>query len=507
MTDTNWSLERLNESKEGHVGDWKEFEAACIKQFQNVAEYSTIRAALATGVKKPLLEESVQQWAGSVKSSISTYKACAPDKAAPDLGDVLEDQLTRGAQFDGEVSTLYMEWSRQGPVPVDAKLDALLKVEEALRTVSRAQTKSKQDSSRDKSKVAAVSTTDGGKSSGWEVEEKRRDDRRFYSDRQGERPRGDRDRDNRGRDNRGFSGSSERWKNVKCFKCGDTGHIQALCPKANVHSLSVSGSEGDPSVWKPQYLCKDARVVGADVSECIWDAGAEVNWLSKQAIVKAGRWHGDVEHSLRPTTMRTYHVEGMTKSQPLGIFDTFLVWGEATLNVSFIVIDDPSCKALVGIPVTEDHVEHFHKRERTMEVEGGKMVSFEPASRDNRWNVAEVKIGAAVKWVVDEYSIARVGEVTTIFVKPAYDARDVVKHEGMLFDSAKLKVSHKSKLRVGAVRAEPGSGGFAVDVSAETGFPLELAEDTVIFTSSFEPNEVKKAQELTLSDKVAPRDP
>ena len=54
--------------------------------------------------------------------------------------------------------------------------------------------------------------------------------------------------------------------------------------------------------------------------------------------------------------------------------------GEATLNVSFVVLDDMSGKALVGIPVTEDHVEHIHKRERTMEVEGGKVVSFEPVS-------------------------------------------------------------------------------------------------------------------------------
>jgi hypothetical protein len=197
----------------------------------------------------------------------------------------------------------------------------------------------------------------------------------------------------------------------------------------------------------------------------------------------------------------------MTKSQPLGIFDTQLIWGEATMNVSFVVLDDMSGKALVGIPVTEDHVEHIHKRERTMEVEGGKMVSFEPVSREHRWNVSEVKVGAAVKWVVDESTLARVGEVTTVFVKPVFDARDVVKSDRVLFDTAKLKVAPRNKLRVGAVSADVDEGGLSVEVTAESGYPLELEEDTVLFTSSFEPNELKTAWELALSSKVAPRDP
>ncbi len=94
----------------------------------------------------------------------------------------------------------------------------------------------------------------------------------------------------------------------------------------NFFAFSFIGLETFRSVsWLFQQTRKDARVVGADVSQCIWDEEAEINWLSKQVIVKAGRWFGDIEHSLRPTAMRTYHVEGMTKSQPLGIFDTQLI--------------------------------------------------------------------------------------------------------------------------------------------------------------------------------------
>ena len=38
-------------------------------------------------------------------------------------------------------------------------------------------------------------------------------------------------------------------------------------------------------------------------------------------------------------------------------------------------------------------------------------------------------MGAAVKWVIDESTLARVGEVTTVFVKPAFDAGEVIKSD------------------------------------------------------------------------------
>ncbi len=69
-------------------------------------------------------------------------------------------------------------------------------------------------------------------------------------------------------------------------------------------------------------------------------------------------------------------------------------------------------------------------------------------------------------WVVDESTLALVREITTVFVKPAFDAREVVKFDRVLFDIAKLKVTPRDKLRVGAVCAED-EGDLSVEVTAE----------------------------------------
>ena len=63
------------------------------------------------------------------------------------------------------------------------------------------------------------------------------------------------------------------------------------------------------------------------------------------------------------------------------------------LRVSLVVIDDRSEKALIGVPVMEDHIKNIRLEERTMITKEDMVVPYEPANRKSGPHVARLRVG------------------------------------------------------------------------------------------------------------------
>ena len=122
-----------------------------------------------------------------------------------------------------------------------------------------------------------------------------------------------------------------------------------------------------------------------------------------------------------------------------------LVWGKTQLKLSLVVIDDSSGKCLVGIPLMEDHFKTIDAEQRQVLTKCGGKVEYRPAERSTG-QVQTIQIGAMVKWVTVRQNPIRSGVVSTVWVRPALDAADVVRDEEALFNH---KAISKGKWRVG----------------------------------------------------------
>ncbi len=138
-----------------------------------------------------------------------------------------------------------------------------------------------------------------------------------------------------------------------------------------VKAVSMSITSRDEMA--DQYKVDKCTLPGISPEVIIWDSGSQVNWLSKQAI---NDWKS-MEGKCRPTSIRIYTVDEVhTGSKPLGIVTITIKWAQASMTLSFVVMNDTTKKVIFGAPVIKNHIESISLSKMSMKTWSGHEVPF-----------------------------------------------------------------------------------------------------------------------------------
>ena len=177
-------------------------------------------------------------------------------------------------------------------------------------------------------------------------------------------------------------------------------------------------------------------IPGVEPEVIIWDSGSQVNWLSKQSVMD---WKS-IEALCKPTTIRIYTVDKVhTGPKPIGTIKMLINWAGAKMDLTFVVMNDPSKKVIFGAPVLKNHIKGICLETMSMSTWAGHTVPF--SEMDGKTfipRVCSVIRGAEVKWRVVGGSIALPDAPSTITLEPEVEALDYLP-ERVLFDTKLVK--------------------------------------------------------------------
>jgi hypothetical protein len=482
---------------------WEEIEREFIQFFRATDSGMSSATKYATMVKKPLWEESVQDWFAKNQTYSSTMRQINPAFASDNMYMAMSTQILNGKALDRSgslerLSQIFIEEWLGGRA--NEMLPKLYLAEMTWLTAN--------PKPLPKAKVATTGGWDDiavwpESGSTQEPQNEARDSR-------------DRTRVNESsaRDNYRGEHRKEGRQRPFCDFCKRPGHHVDGCwnkdPSKRPKSWGKRPIDNDRSVEKvhtdaavahsfgisskdeiaDQYKVDQCDIHRVDPVVIIWDSGSQVNWLSKQAV---NDWKS-VEKFCKPTTIRIYTVDEVhTGSKPIGILKLPIVWAGAKMDLTFVVMNDSSKKVIFGAPVLKNFIKGICLETMSMTTWAGHKVPFsEMDEKTPIPRVCSILRGAEVKWRVVGSSIALPDAPSTITLEPEVEALDYLP-ERILFDTKLVKPLGDKGVIVDMNTLSTKQGTLVVSVSSASAFAKELTEGMSLLTSTIKPGNLTSA--------------
>jgi hypothetical protein len=234
-----------------------------------------------------------------------------------------------------------------------------------------------------------------------------------------------------------------------------------------------------------QYKVDNCSIPGIVPEVIIWDSGSQVNWLSKQAVTN---WK-PLEEKCRNTSIRIYTVDEVhTGSKPIGLITLPIKWAEATINLTFVVMNDPSKKVIFGSSVLKNHTKAICLEIMSMKTWSGHTVPFSKMDYDKHSipRVCSVSIGAEVKWKVSTNSVVTPDYPTPITLEPEAEALDSVPAR-VLYDRTFIKPLSDKGVIIDVNSFSVKQGSISVLATSASPFAKPLPEGMSLLASTIKP--------------------
>ena len=479
---------------------WEDIEREFISAFKATDSGMSSATKYAMMIKKPLWEESVQDWFAKNQTYSATMRQINPAFLADNMYMATSSQLLNGKAQDktgslDRLSQVYIEEWLAGRA--NTMLPKLYLAEMTWLTANPKPTPK-----------ARVATTGGwddvevwpGSVTSQEPRSEPREQIRVNESSARDTPRGEPRRGGRQRpfcdfckrpghypDNCWNKDPSKRPKNWgKRSLDKDRGGEKAHTDAAVAQSFGVTSKDEIAD----QYKVDKCFIPGVEPEVIIWDSGSQVNWLSKQSVMD---WKS-IEALCKPTSIRIYTVnEVHTGSKPIGTVKMLINWAGAKMDLTFVVMNDPSKKVIFGAPVLKNHIKGICLETMSMSTWAGHTVPF--SEMDGKVFIPRVCSairGAEVKWRVVGSCIALPDAPSTITLEPEVEALDYLPKR-VLFDTNLLKPLGDKGVIIDMNTLSTKQGTLVVSVSSASAFAKELTEGMSLLTSTIKPGNLTSA--------------